>query len=71
MKELTLDSLGWCGWFEQQANNLCEGEKFVARVATVDRDQVLLVGVAENQRIREALLETSYRPEQGQSRAPP
>jgi len=44
MKELTLDSLGWCGWFEQQAKKLCEGEKLVARVATVDRDQLLLVG---------------------------
>jgi ribosome biogenesis GTPase len=44
MKELTLDSLGWGCWFEQQANKLCEGEKLVARVATVDRDQLLLVG---------------------------
>lgn len=44
MKELTLDSLGWGGWFEQRANKLCEGEKLVARVATVDRDQLLLVG---------------------------
>ena len=44
MKELTLDSLGWGGWFEQQVKKLCEGEKLVARVATVDRDQLLLVG---------------------------
>ena len=44
MKELTLDSLGWDGWFEQQAKKLCEGEKLIARVATVDRDQLLLVG---------------------------
>ena len=43
MKELTLDSLGWGGWFEQQAKKLCKGEKRVARVATVDRDQLLLV----------------------------
>lgn len=44
MKELTLDSLGWGGWFEQQAKKLCEGEHLVARVATVDRNQLLLVG---------------------------
>jgi ribosome biogenesis GTPase len=44
MKEMTLDSLGWCGWFEQQAKTLCEGETFVARVAAVDRNQLLLVG---------------------------
>jgi len=43
MKELTLDSLGWCGWFEHQAKKLCEGEQLVARVVTVDRDQLLLV----------------------------
>ncbi len=44
MKKLTLDSLGWGGWFEQQAKKHCAGEKLVARVATVDRDQLLLVG---------------------------
>ena len=44
MQELTLDSLGWGGWFEQQANKLCGDEKLLARVATVDRDQLLLVG---------------------------
>ena len=44
MNELTLDSLGWCDWFEQQAKKLCEGERLVARVATVDRNQLLLVG---------------------------
>ncbi len=44
MKDLTLESLGWCSWFEQQAHTLCEGENLVARVATVDRDQLLLLG---------------------------
>jgi ribosome biogenesis GTPase len=44
MKELTLDSLGWDSWVEVQANNLCDEEKSIARVATVDRDQLLLVG---------------------------
>jgi ribosome biogenesis GTPase len=44
MKDLTLDSLGWDGWFEQQVEKPSEGETLVARVATVDRDQLLLVG---------------------------
>lgn len=44
MKELTLDSLGWDSWFEQKAKKLCGLENLVARVATVDRDQLLLVG---------------------------
>ena len=43
MKELTLDSFGWDSSFEAQARTLCEGEKFVARVATVDRGLLLLV----------------------------
>jgi ribosome biogenesis GTPase / thiamine phosphate phosphatase len=43
MKELALDSLGWDSWFEVQDKNLGDGSKFVARVTTVDRDQLLLV----------------------------
>ena len=44
MKKLTLDSLGWDSWFEAQARTLGEAEIPLARVATVDRDQLLLVG---------------------------
>ena len=44
MKEMTLDRLGWDSWFEAQARNLCDGGKFAARVAAVDRDQLLLLG---------------------------
>ncbi|MFC1666071.1 hypothetical protein ACFL17_10700 [Pseudomonadota bacterium] len=40
---MELDSLRWCGWFEQQAKMLCEGEKLVVRVTAIDRDQLLLV----------------------------
>lgn len=43
MNELTLDSLGWDSWFEAQLKNLRAEEKSVARVAAVDRDQLLLL----------------------------
>ncbi len=46
MNELTLDSLGWDSWFEAQLKNLRAEEKSVARVAAVDRDQLLLLGEA-------------------------
>ena len=46
MNELTLDSLGWDSWFEAQRKNLCAEEKSVARVAAIDRDQLLLLGEA-------------------------
>ncbi|NKB36198.1 MAG: ribosome small subunit-dependent GTPase A [Gammaproteobacteria bacterium] len=44
MTEMTLDSLGWCDWFIQQAYEFSENELTVARVASVDRDQLLLLG---------------------------
>lgn len=44
MKELSLDSLGWDSWFDKQATKNCGKEALVARVATVDRDQLFLVG---------------------------
>ncbi len=43
MKKLTLDSLGWDSWFEIQAKSLCNVKSSVARVATVDRDQLQLL----------------------------
>lgn len=46
MNELTLDSLGWDSWFEAQLKNLRAEKKSVARVAAVDRDQLLLLGEA-------------------------
>jgi len=46
MNELNLDSLGWDSWFEVQRENLCTEDSSVARVAAVDRDQLLLLGQA-------------------------
>ncbi len=43
MGELTLESLGWDGWFEAQAKSTCDKQQFAARVAAVDRDQLLLL----------------------------
>lgn len=42
MNEFTLESLGWDSWFEAQAKSVCDKEESVARVVTVDRDQLLL-----------------------------
>ena len=44
MKELTLDALGWDSWFEAQLELLGGEKKIVARVAAVDRDQLLVLG---------------------------
>lgn len=41
---MTLNAFGWDSWFEGQASNLCVGEKAVARVVSVDRNQLLLAG---------------------------
>ena len=43
MAELTLDALGWSEWFASQSGR-CRGNDSIARVAAVDRDQLLLVG---------------------------
>ena len=43
MDESTLDSLGWDNWFEEQLENLLDQGQSVARVVTVDRDQLLLL----------------------------
>ena len=46
MGELTLNVLGWNDWFQRQAADFCEGARFAARVAAVDRNQLLLAGEA-------------------------
>ena len=43
MAELTLEALGWSEWFASQSRR-CGGNDRIARVAAVDRDQLLLVG---------------------------
>ncbi len=45
MVEYTLDALGWNEWFAAQAGR-CGTHHDRARVAAVDRDQILLVGAA-------------------------
>lgn len=45
MVEYTLEALGWNAWFAGQAGR-CSAHDAVARVAAVDRDQLLLVGTA-------------------------
>ena len=41
--EFSLNALGWCEWFASQADRFGEHDS-VARVAAVDRDQMLLIG---------------------------
>ena len=43
MTELTLDALGWNEWFASRSGR-CRGNDSIARVAAVDRDQLLLIG---------------------------
>ena len=43
MAEFTLDALGWNEWFASRAGR-CGGMDSIARVAAVDRDQLLVVG---------------------------
>lgn len=43
MTKFTLDALGWSEWFASQTG-LCGTDHIMARVAAVDRDQLLLVG---------------------------
>lgn len=43
MTKFTLDALGWNEWFAPQTG-LCDTDNIMARVAAVDRDQLLLVG---------------------------
>jgi ribosome biogenesis GTPase len=43
MKHLSLETLGWDGWFEEQARRRCDPTGALARVAAVDRDQLLLL----------------------------
>lgn len=45
MVEHTLEALGWNEWFASQSGR-CDALDGVARVAAVDRDQLLLVGTA-------------------------
>lgn len=44
MTEYTLDALGWNEWFATQSDR-SDGHQHIARVAAVDRDQLLLVGM--------------------------
>jgi len=43
MKHSNLEALGWDNWFEEQARFRCDPTGAVARVAAVDRDQLLLL----------------------------
>ena len=43
MKHSNLEALGWDSWFEEQAQLRCDPAGAVARVAAVDRDQLLLL----------------------------
>jgi len=43
MKQSNLEALGWDSWFEEQARLRCDPTGAVARVAAVDRDQLLLL----------------------------
>lgn len=43
MKHSNLGFLGWDSWFEEQAGLHCDPANSVARVAAVDRDQLLLL----------------------------
>lgn len=43
MKNSSLETLGWDSWFEEQARLRCDPAGAVARVAAVDRDQLLLL----------------------------
>ncbi len=43
MKQSNLDALGWDSWFSDQAGSACDPTDSVARVAAVDRDQLLLL----------------------------
>jgi len=45
MKHLNLESLGWDSWFAEQARLRCDSTASVARVAAVDREQLLLLSV--------------------------
>lgn len=51
-KHIELNQLGWSDWFEQQAADIATGS--IARVAAVDRDQLLLVNEAHSFRGRVA-----------------
>lgn len=46
MKHSELAVLGWDDWFEEQARLSCEPACDIARVAAVDRDQLLLLNAA-------------------------
>jgi ribosome biogenesis GTPase len=43
MKHSNLEALGWDNWFEEQAQLRCDPTGAIARVAAVDRDQLLLL----------------------------
>jgi ribosome biogenesis GTPase len=43
MDHSSLEALGWDSWFEEQARLRCDPASAVARVAAVDRDQLLLL----------------------------
>lgn len=47
-----LETLGWDGWFEEQARLRCDPTDAVARVAAVDRDQLLLLNETGDFRAR-------------------
>ncbi len=42
-RQIDLSSLGWDAWFETRAGQLCGPEDTLARVAAVDRDQLLVM----------------------------
>jgi ribosome biogenesis GTPase / thiamine phosphate phosphatase len=47
-----LEALGWDGWFEEQARLHCDPNDVAARVAAVDRDQLLLLNETGDFRAR-------------------
>ena len=46
MSSANLEALGWDEWFEGHAGATCAEESSYARVASVDRDQLLLISGA-------------------------
>lgn len=43
MKQSNREALGWDSWFDEQARRRCDPAGVLARVAAVDRDQLLLL----------------------------
>ncbi|MBA3003535.1 MAG: ribosome small subunit-dependent GTPase A [Desulfurivibrio sp.] len=52
MNQSNLDALGWDSWFEEQAGLHCASTDSVARVVTVDREQLLLLNEIDSFRAK-------------------